>query len=656
MNFTFTDVSSTFLNMVQQDVPKEILSNSDNGETNTSVFDEKLSKTLEKTKTVEDGKQVAVESDPLPGNTEKKSETLSGNIDKTSAKQSSDIISGDSDKILNALSEKLSLEEGKSFLTALQNIFLLLSNGNLKNVSIDAEGLEALKKMLLKAGFKENDINDLITQLSEKLETSDLTLDDLFNDLFNLPFEENFETESIQETYIETSASPFIESILNSLGIPKENVQEIILEADKGEKGISLDVIIEKLESFQKESFYSGTPYKTQEGDENFKLLLKQLGFEQYDSKTSPLTLNEFVDSLSTLRQELSQQKTAIEVSGDNNQKVVGDEKSLDLFKALFKGLELNNKPVTEKAFEFSYEQVKDQFENEWLIPDKDKKVKNDLFVSYKDKIKAGKNALFSFQNNAKNSDNTNIQDSVKETGSILNEKSSLPPGEIDPVNKNSEILTKSKVAGSKVSEAIKQPSFEGTKLSEIITQPQSETAKPTDSVQITTLDTKTNDTQTNFNILKTKASFKNLPAHVTQQVSKSLVRAINQGENTLRIQLKPPELGRLVMTIENTGNSMKVSIVTESHAAKEIITSNANELKSVLSNSGVNLEKFDVDMNSDFKQSMADAKSQAGKFGKRNQNKEKLLSEDTVNGEGMNDPISLLDTLNQDGSLHFVA
>jgi len=60
--------------------------------------------------------------------------------------------------------------------------------------------------------------------------------------------------------------------------------------------------------------------------------------------------------------------------------------------------------------------------------------------------------------------------------------------------------------------------------------------------------------------------------------------------------------------------------------------------------------------MNSDFKQSMADAKSQAGKFGKRNQNKEKLLSEDTVNGEGMNDPISLLDTLNQDGSLHFVA
>ncbi|RLC18646.1 MAG: flagellar hook-length control protein FliK, partial [Deltaproteobacteria bacterium] len=116
---------------------------------------------------------------------------------------------------------------------------------------------------------------------------------------------------------------------------------------------------------------------------------------------------------------------------------------------------------------------------------------------------------------------------------------------------------------------------------------------------------------------LKTKASFKNLPNFVTQQVSKNLVRAINQGENILRIQLKPPELGRLLITIDNSGSNIKINIMTENSAAREILTSNVNELRTVLSNSGVNLERFEVDMSSDFRQSMADARNQAWNFGK---------------------------------------
>ena len=108
-------------------------------------------------------------------------------------------------------------------------------------------------------------------------------------------------------------------------------------------------------------------------------------------------------------------------------------------------------------------------------------------------------------------------------------------------------------------------------------------------------------------------------------------------------------------MTIDNTGNSMKVSIMTENLAAKEILISNTNELRTVLSNSGVNLERVEVDMSSNFRQSMADARNQAGNFGKQNRNRGKL-SIDPVRSENRNDSMSLLDAIDQGRSLHFVA
>ena len=122
-----------------------------------------------------------------------------------------------------------------------------------------------------------------------------------------------------------------------------------------------------------------------------------------------------------------------------------------------------------------------------------------------------------------------------------------------------------------------------------------------------------------------------------------------------LKIQLKPHELGRLMMTIDNTGNSMKVSIVTDNQMAKDILTSNVTELRTVLSASGVTLERFDVDMNSEFKQSMADARHQPGNSGSRRSNREKQVL-NSMNGESINDPLQNLDGIPQEGSLHFVA
>jgi len=627
MNFAFSDITSSVLNMAQQDNAKEtIFKTSDTG-SNKQFFEQKLNKAFEKIE--QQGKEIPLTIEPGQ---------------KKIIQQDSVSATKGSGKAIDFLSQQLSQKKGKSFISALQEIFLMLAKGDLKNISIDADGLEALKKILLKAGFKESDLDELIAGLSDKLENETLTLDELFDNLFALEFETNSPIEPLQENFLETSALPFIESVLNSLGLPLEKIQEILNEADKGEKGISLDVVINKLQNVQKSSFYTQQHYETSQGDENYKMLFKQLGleligFEQSESKKSPLTLGELVSSLEKLRVKISAEQSSNQFSNqgliNNEQKSGASEKPLDLFEALFKGLEFKNKGLETQDSKSVYGHIKEQLQNGLTMSDKNalpEPGKNELSMQGKKELlpdieNFNKKDLSLVSETSKNEADLNLSQKFKPLESLLG----IKEGEI--LNKKDQVT--------------------GTK--EFIKQIKSETAKLVDQGQMSALDSKTNETQQSLNILKTKPAFKNLPNYVTQQVSKGLVRAINKGENTLRIQLKPAQLGRLVMTIDNTGNNIKVNIMTENHVAKEILTSNVNELKTVLSNSGVNLERFDVDMNSDFRQSMADARSQAQNFGKRNKNKEKVLF-DPVNGEGVNDAINHPDALSQGGSLHFVA
>ena len=232
MNLTFADVSTPLLNMIQQELPAEAMVNPQGAEVGKKMFADKLNKTLA--------------SVDQPGN-------------ETAVP---DVMEKTTDQIENTagiISEKLDGKKGQQFVSALKTIFMMLSKGRIEDVSLDASGLETLKKMLLKAGFNQEDVTDLLTRLSEELEEGELSLDKVFEQLFDLPFEAREMADP--EIFLESSQAPFIESILVSLGIPAQTIQEILTEADKGDQGISLDVVIDKLQKIQKTDFYSGNSH-----------------------------------------------------------------------------------------------------------------------------------------------------------------------------------------------------------------------------------------------------------------------------------------------------------------------------------------------------------------------------------------------------------
>lgn len=592
MNFTFADLSNSILSMVQQDMPVKVSNDLKNADSKNQMFAEKLGRMLEKTQS---SKETDLPTDVLP---------------KAPTQKSEDVI--------EYLGEKLTKDTGVQFIAELKKLFLVLTKGNLKNLSIDEQGLETLKKLLSKAGFGSEELDTLMAELTEKLDTKKLSLDEVFESLFNLEFESDQQLTVDSENFLPISDLPFIESLLISFQIPNEQIQEILVDADAGEKGINLDIVIEKLQQLQKQSFLANNPYRVQDGDKNVSHQFEQLGLDVQRTSSGGITLNELVQAFENLRASQSANSLEKNASSSNNTVLenktgtlataAGNEKTTDLLKDLFNGLKIENQPEKKQGTEFSQGQIKDQFKGDVPLNIKDGVAQKDLFGKQQTK-KAAKAQI------------------AKEMAAVLEEKNQ---GASTPKN-----------------------GVEDAKG--FVKQMKAKTTGLGDQSQPIASETKTTDSQAGQAILKTKASFKNLPTFVTQQVSKSIVRAINQGENTLRIQLKPPELGRLVMTIDNSGNSMKVNIVTENAAAREILVSNANELKTVLSNSGVNLEKFDVDMNSDFRQSMADAKHQAGHNSKKGQNRAKQMF-DPVTGERVIDPLDLINIQNPDGSLHFVA
>lgn len=521
-------------------------------------------------------------------------------------------------------------EQGLPFLSKLQAVFLKMSGGDLSKISMDAQGLDALKKILLKAGFGSSEVDEMISGLAEKIKTKDLNLQEVMEHLFALSPVEDLSTP--EEIFLDSSVLPFMIDILNSLGLPREKVDQIVFQADRGEKGISLDILIHQLKAIETQSFHTGQPNKTQDQDTSFVKLFEQLGlalpednpligsdailndkFGQLgqaspENMTTGISLSNFLASLETLKQKLTDTKSSAADSPgatqDNSLNTGSRESTSHFIESLFKHLELKSEKNSVPAF--SYAQIKDQF-------------KNDLFIS--DKHEPNKKGLFSQNQPVSELKSEQV---LKEIESILSQKSSpIVDSRFRPKD------------GDESNKGLKPEGARGGDLS-----------------QGPALDFKTEGSMA---ALKTKSAFQNLPTHVTHQVGKSIVRAVNQGENVLKIQLKPPELGRLIMTIDNVGTSMKVSITTENPLAKDILISHMNELKTVLANAGISLEKFDVDLNSDFRQSYADAKNQSDNSSQKGQNSEKSLF-DSINRENMNDPGHLLAASSQNGSYHFVA
>jgi hypothetical protein len=120
------------------------------------------------------------------------------------------------------------------------------------------------------------------------------------------------------------------------------------------------------------------------------------------------------------------------------------------------------------------------------------------------------------------------------------------------------------------------------------------------------------------------------LPAYLINQVGKQISRSILRGERVIKLQLHPPELGGMKVDMEIKDNILKLGVIIENSSVKELLLSNAHELRQALVEQGVKLEKLDIQISYNSGQLLTDSKESS----KQNQGRGKRTNSISLIGE----------------------
>jgi len=99
------------------------------------------------------------------------------------------------------------------------------------------------------------------------------------------------------------------------------------------------------------------------------------------------------------------------------------------------------------------------------------------------------------------------------------------------------------------------------------------------------------------------------LPAHLINQVGRQISRSILRGERVIKLQLHPPDLGSVKVEMDIRDNVLKLGMIIENSTVRELLLSNASELRHALVEQGVKLEKLDIQINYNFGQTLTNSK-----------------------------------------------
>ena len=88
----------------------------------------------------------------------------------------------------------------------------------------------------------------------------------------------------------------------------------------------------------------------------------------------------------------------------------------------------------------------------------------------------------------------------------------------------------------------------------------------------------------------------------ILQQISKKLIWSVRNGEEKIKLQLEPPQLGSLYIEIGRQKDVLQATVWTNNQVTKELLESHQVELQRILKQDGFHLGQFDVFVNQNMK------------------------------------------------------
>lgn len=503
-------------------------------------------------------------------------------------------IVGKNSRIANQFNQGKETIKAKNLIGELKK-HIMARGMNSSRVALDDDAIFSLQKLLSDAGFEKTAVSELIDKIKNKNHENGMKLSNLITALDTLNNLKNRE-----DAIADISVIPYLESIFKMFGMDNDTIEQILSSSKIKGKGIDITRLISELES----KGYMDKSMLGQSGNEQkISDMMTQIKLTDGEDKNGKISLETFVGKLEQMV-------------------------------AKRQGRNMSDTILTKKAKTF-INQV--QF-NEDANRDK-------VFFDKINKIKTF--------NPTANILSKNNQREMHTTESFIKK----PEVSINVSAGYKELENVSKISG--------KVNASGLLENDITQQASRKTIIKTTGTNLSNSKNESHWSTWNSNSFATNhlssasaeklPAAKQLPSYMLNQVSKQIVKSFENGDKEIRLQLKPPHLGRLEITLETINNSLKVNIVTEHHATREMLIANSAELKSVLFDQGIRLEKVEVQLAFNFDQSMSNAKHDFQKS-KGNKNQHFSISGEIPGLDPVPDKINLSGPKERERILDLVA
>lgn len=444
---------------------------------------------------------------------------------------------------------------------------LLAKGGSLQNMSLSAKDLPVIRKFLCQCGFSDEDIDRFLQELLKDNPSRNISLTEFFDKVaeLNLP-----NSELDREIHLESGAIPYIEAALRDCGLTPKQLDPA-LSAARGKGGdLNLQRLANALKDLSSKVRGDGTNQVNKLRLDRFvqelEGAIRRIGIRKGQALGDQITVGrDFVQRMSHKLDNLGK-GSHTGTAGEPRQ---GNQLPADI----------------SKTIEQIVETVGAAKKEDGPIP----------LVRPSSKVKVVD--LHSGQRNTKGKNGNSTLSSLEGKGAT---KATHQNAQSFSLSGNNQMSNELK-SGHAV-ESRPQDGQHELRLEAGIKEAFSNASGPSFSEAASGVSENQRPATRGF-----------LPGYVVEQVGRQIARSLLGGKRIVRLQLKPPELGMVKVEMDIKEHVLKLGMIAENSSVKELLLSNAHELRDALVEQGVKLERLDVQINHDSNHSLAHSKEDPG-------------------------------------------
>lgn len=431
---------------------------------------------------------------------------------------------------------------------------LLAQGKTLDKISLNKEDLFLLKKFLLQCGYSEQKTERFLNELKNNNPDGEINYANFFQKIAELDPAERSEKDDKKSCIIELSAIPHLESALRNFGLTPKEIDNVLSAAKVEGGGVDPKIFAIKLKQITNRLSDKIQTIKDHDTVQQISNKMETMGLNLPDkAKAGKISIEDFITSLEQMTKgQGKENKPPSELKSTMGQLlervVISGEKQNSVFSSPADANFKLQDPIAKKKI-------------------------NDTVGSLDNK---------SVLNNL-NDKNEKIDNIGRQNIEYANHEKKVELFSNSSHGKGFQNMAGNK--GHDIQSGIR------------IMEPPNQTSVSTFSETINAAES--ND----------KSFRSSLPAYLVDQVGKQISRSILRGDRIVRLQLKPPDLGRVKINIDIKDNALKLGMIAEHSSVKELLLSNVHELRGSLVSQGIKLENIDIQINYGFGQSLAGSK-----------------------------------------------